>query len=106
MAFMTLVTFRSFVICIQYCLQFQRGEIKLYYQITTFRALLSFYCRNNLPSVLAIRQIVENFEISFSLYNVQVPVRQRTAQSEAIFVGVQASVVEDCNFSIPRRSQP
>lgn len=84
--------------------------IQFYYQknrspIATFRALLPFYRRNNRPSVLAIRRIVENFERTFSLHNVQVPIRRRTARSNENIAAVQASVAEDRNLSIPRRSQ-
>lgn len=66
---------------------------------------MPFYSRNNRPSVLAIRRIVENFERTFSLHNVQVPIRQRNARSNANIAAVQASVAEDRNLSIPRRSQ-
>ena len=60
--------------------------IQYYYQnnhspIATFRALLSFYSRNNRPPRLAIRRIVANYERTFSIHNVQVPIRQRTARS-------------------------
>jgi len=84
--------------------------IQFYYQnnrsaIATFRALLPFYGRNNRPPVLAIRRIVENFERTFSLHNVQVPIRQRTSRSIENIAAVEASVAEDRNLSIPRRSQ-
>src|ERR1700743_1971165 len=84
--------------------------IQFYYQnnrsvIATFRSLLPFYGRNNRPPVLAIRRIVENFERTFSLHNVHVPIRQRTARSDENIAVVQASVAEDRNLSIPRRSQ-
>ena len=50
--------------------------IQFYYKnsrspIATFRALLPFYGCNNRPPVLAIRRIVENFECTFALHNVQ-----------------------------------
>jgi len=84
--------------------------IQFYYQnnrsaIATFHTLLPFYGRNNRPPVLAIRRIVENFERIFSLHNVQVPIRQRTSRSIENIAAVEASVAEDRNLSIPRRSQ-
>ena len=74
-------------------------------QLGLFVRVLSFYGRNNHPLMLAIRRIVENFESTFSLYNVQVPIRQRTARNNKNIAVVQASVSKDRNLSIPRRSQ-
>ena len=84
--------------------------IQFYYQnnhspIATFHALLPFYGRNNHPPELAIRWIVENFECMFSLHNIQVPIREKTARRNENIAAVQASVATDCNLSIPRRYQ-
>ena len=83
--------------------------IQSYYQnhcspIATF-ALLPFYGRNNRPTVFVICRIVENFKRTFPLHNVQVPIRQKTAQSNENIAAVQASVAEDRNLTIPRHSQ-
>ena len=60
--------------------------------VASFRALLPFYGRNNRTPVPAARRIVENFERTCSLHNVQVPIRQRTTRSNENIAVVQASV--------------
>lgn len=89
----------------------QRLEIlKNYYRnsesvVATLRALTPIFGRNNRPTRQAVRAIVDKFESTYSLLNVRVPVRQRTGRSTENIAAVRASVENEPNQSIPRRSQ-
>ena len=84
--------------------------IENYYRISellvaTLRALTPIFGRNNRPTRLAVRAIVDKFEIKFTLLDVPVPKRRRIARSEEIIAAVSASIQNEPNQSIPRRSQ-
>ena len=49
--------------------------------------------------------IVDKFETKFTLLDVPVPKRLRIARSEEIISAVSASIQNESNQSIPRRSQ-
>ena len=89
----------------------QRLEIiKNYYRnsesvVATLRALTLIFGRNNRPTRQAVRAVVNKFESTYSLMNVPVPVRQRTGRSIENIAAVSASVENEPNQSIPRRSQ-
>ena len=52
-----------------------------------------------------MRAIVDKFETKFTLLNVPVPKRRRTARSEEIIAAVSASIQNEPNQSIPHRSR-
>lgn len=89
----------------------QRLEIiKNYYRnsesvVATLRALTPIFGRNNRPTRQAVRAIVDKFESKHSLLDVPMPVRQRTGRSTENIAAVSASVRNEPNQSIPRRSQ-
>ena len=89
----------------------QRLEIiKNYYRIfepvvATLRALTPIFGRNNRPTRQAVRAIVDKFETKFTLLDVPVPKRRRIARSEEIIAAASASIQNETNQSIPRRSQ-
>ncbi|XP_015432539.1 PREDICTED: uncharacterized protein LOC107188711 [Dufourea novaeangliae] len=89
----------------------QRLEIiKTYYRnsesvVATLRALTPIFGRNNRPTRQAVRAMVNKFESTYSLLNIPVPVRQRTGRSIENIAAVRASVQNEPNQSIPRRSQ-
>lgn len=89
----------------------QRVEIvRIYYQNSssirkTFRALRDNYGRNERPTELTIRRIVNKFEESGSVASRAVPVRQRNARSTENIAAVAQSVRENRTLSITRRSQ-
>lgn len=89
----------------------QRLEIiKNYYRnsesvVATLRAISPNFGRNNCPTRQAVRAIVDKFESTFSLLDVPVPKRRRTARSEENIAAVSVSIQNDPNQSIPRRSQ-
>ena len=89
----------------------QRLEIiKNYYRnsesvVATLRALTPIFGRNNRPIRQAVRAIVDKFETKFTLLNVPVPKRRRISRSEEIIAAVSASIQNEPNQSIPRRSQ-
>lgn len=94
----------------QYTLEQRLQVIQIYYQnsrsiTATLRALRPFYRRHNLPAESTIRRLVQKFESTFSLHNVPVPVRRRNARSEENIAAAEASVQEDPNQSLTRRSQ-
>ena len=60
---------------------------------------------HNAPSELAIRRIVDKLESEFTLHDSKPPTRTRNARSEENIAAVAASVSENDNVSIPRRSQ-
>ena len=73
--------------------------------VTTLRALTPIVGRNNRPTRQAVRAIVDKFETKFTLLDVPVPKRRRIAQREEIIAAVSASIQNEPNQSIPRRSQ-
>ena len=89
----------------------QRFEIiKNYYRnsesvVATFRAHTPIFSLNNRLSRQAVRAIVDKFETKFILLDVPVPKRRHIAQSEEIIAAVSASIQNEPNQSIPRRSQ-
>ena len=89
----------------------QRLEIiKNYYrnsesEFATLTALTPIFGRNNRPTQQAVRAIVDKFETNFTLLDVPVPKRRRIAQSEEIIAAVSASIQNESNQLIPRRSQ-
>ena len=89
----------------------QRLEIiKNYYRnsesvVPTLRALTPIFGRNNRPTRQAVRAIVDEFETTYTLLDVPVPKRRRIARSEEIIAAVSASIQNELNQSIPRRSQ-
>ena len=89
----------------------QRLEIiKNYYQnsksvVATLRALTPIFGRNNSLTRQAVRAIVDKFETKFTLLDVPVPKRRRIARSKEIIAAVSASIQNEPNQSIPRRSQ-
>lgn len=95
---------------VKYTNQQRLQIIKIYYRnsesvTATLRALTPIFGRNSRPSRQAITSLVQKFESTYSLCDVPVPVRQRTGRSNENIVAVQASVADDPNQSIPRRSQ-
>ena len=72
--------------------------------VATLRALTPIFGRNNPPTRQAVRAIVNKFETKFTLLNFPVPKRRRIAQSEGIIAAVSASIQNEPNQSIPRRS--
>ena len=89
----------------------QRLEIiKNYYQnsesvVATLRALTLIFGRNNRPTRQAVRAIVNKFETKFTLLDVSVPRRRLIARSKEIIAAVSASIQNEPNQSIQRRSQ-
>lgn len=84
--------------------------IKIYYRnsesvVATLRALTPIFGRNSRPSRQAIHNLVKKFESEYSLLDVAVPVRLRFARSVENIAAVEASVANDPNQSISRRSQ-
>ena len=88
----------------------QRLEIiKNYYRnsesvVATLRALTPIFSHNNRPTRQAVRAIVDKFETKFTLLDVPVPKRRRIARSTKIIAAVNASIKNEPNQSIPRRS--
>lgn len=84
--------------------------IKIYYQnlesvTATLRALTPIFGRNSRPSRQAIHSLVKKFELTYSLLDVPVPVRQRVGRSGQNIAAVQASISNEPKQSISRRSQ-
>lgn len=73
--------------------------------IATLRALTPILGRHSRPSRQAVHNLVRKFESTYSLLNVTVPVRQRSGRSAENIAVVEASIANDPNQSIPRRSQ-
>ena len=73
--------------------------------VATLRALTPIFGRNNRPTRQAVRVIVDEFETKFTLLDDPVPRRRRIARSEEIIAAVSASIQNEPNQSIPRRSQ-
>ena len=66
---------------------------------------LDIFGRNNRSTRQAVRAIVDKFETEFTLLDVPLPKRRRIARSEEIIAAVSASIQNEPNQSIPRRSQ-
>ena len=73
--------------------------------VATCRALTPIFGRNNRPTRQAVRALVDKFETKFTLLNVPVPERRRIARSGEIIAAVSASIKNEPNQSILRRSQ-
>ena len=73
--------------------------------VATLRALTPISGRNNRPIRRAVRAIVDKFETKFTLLDVPLPKRRRIARSKEIIAVVSASIQNESNQSIPRRSQ-
>ena len=73
--------------------------------VATLRALTPIFGGNNRPTRQAVRAIVNKFETKFTLLDVPVPKRRRIARSDDIIAAVSASIQNEQNQSIPRRSQ-
>lgn len=67
--------------------------------------ILPFYGQFNRPPEAAIRAIVTKFRIKFTLLDIKLPSRLRTVQTEENTAAVSASVSDDHQLSIRRRSQ-
>ena len=84
--------------------------IKNYYRnsesvVATLRALTPIFGRNNRPTRQAVRAIVDKFQTKFILLDVPVSKGRRIARSKQIIAAVSASIQNEPNQSIPRRSQ-
>ena len=73
--------------------------------VATLKALTPIFGRNNLPTRQAVRAIVDKFKTKFTLLDVPVLKRRRIARSEGIIAAVCASIQNEPNQLIPRRSQ-
>ena len=84
--------------------------IEFNYQNTCFvmkvhRALLPFYGQFNRPTESAIRAIVTKFRTKFTLWDIKPPTRLRRVRTKENIAAVSASVNDDHQLSIRRRSQ-
>ena len=70
--------------------------------VATLIALTPIFGRNNRPTV---RAIVDKLETKFTLFDVPVPKRRRIGRSEEKIAAVSASIQNEPNQLIPRRSQ-
>ncbi|XP_050530953.1 uncharacterized protein LOC126899769 [Daktulosphaira vitifoliae] len=94
----------------RYTIQQRVEIIKIYYRnsesvASTLRALRAIYGRHNRPARSTIERLVEKFESTGTVQNVPVPVRQRSARSVENIAAASASIEEDPNQSLTRRSQ-
>ncbi|KAK9881380.1 hypothetical protein WA026_016271 [Henosepilachna vigintioctopunctata] len=94
----------------RYTLEQRLQIVQIFYQnnrsvSATLRALRPFYGPFNKPARSTIDRLVAKFESTFSLHNVPVPVRARSARSDENIAAASASVQEDANVSLTRRSQ-
>lgn len=94
----------------QYTLEQRLQIIKIYYKsgeslIQTLRALTPIYGQRNRPAKSTIQRLVKKFESTYTLHNVPVPVRQRSVRSEENIAAASASIQDDPNLSLTRRSQ-
>ncbi|GFU19028.1 DUF4817 domain-containing protein [Trichonephila clavipes] len=71
----------------------------------TYRALRSFYRRQNRPSEQLIRLTMERFRTTFTLIDNSHPQRRRTVRTEKAIATVMRSIEEDPNESIRHRAQ-
>lgn len=93
-----------------YTLQQRLQIIQIFYQnlrsyAGTLRALTPIFGRRNRPNKTTIYRLVQKFETKFTLHNVPVPIRERSARNEENIAAVRQSVAQNRNLSIPRRSQ-
>ena len=72
--------------------------------VATLRALTPIFGRNNRSTRQAVRAIVDKFETKFTLLDVPVPKRRRIARNEEIIATISASIQNEPNQSISRRS--
>ncbi|XP_054734725.1 uncharacterized protein LOC129242188 [Anastrepha obliqua] len=70
-----------------------------------YRAFLPFYGQFNRPTEAAIRAIVTKFRTKFTLLGIKPPMRLRRVRTEENIAAVSASVNDDHQLSIRRRSQ-
>ena len=94
----------------RYTLEQRLQIVQIFYQnnrsvAATLRALRPFYGPFNKPTRSTIDRLVKKFESTFSLHDVPVPVRARSARSVENIAAASASVQEDANVSLTRRSQ-
>lgn len=94
----------------RYTLEQRLQIVQIFYKnnrsvAATLRALRPFYGPFNKPSRSTIDRLVKKFESTFSLHNVPVRVRARSARSVENIAAVRDSVQEDANVSLTRRSQ-
>ena len=73
--------------------------------VATLRALTPIFGPYNRPNRQAVRAIADKFETKFTLLDAPVPKRRRVARSEEINAAVIASIQNEPNQSITRRSQ-
>ena len=73
--------------------------------VATLRALTPIFSRNNRPTRQAVRAIMDRFVTKITLLDVLVPKRRRIARSEEIIAAASASIQNEPNQLIPRRSQ-
>ena len=73
--------------------------------VATLRALTSIFGRNYRRTRQAVHAIEDKFETKFTLLDVLAPERRRIARSKEIIAAVSASIQNEPNQSIPRRSQ-
>lgn len=71
----------------------------------TIRALRNDFGNHNRPSRAAIKKLIDKFNVTGSVLDVQRPVRPRSARSVANIDATSASVRENPSTSIRRRSQ-
>uniref|UniRef100_A0A8D9BNJ8 DUF4817 domain-containing protein n=1 Tax=Cacopsylla melanoneura TaxID=428564 RepID=A0A8D9BNJ8_9HEMI len=86
--------------------------VKTFYQnnesiVLTLKSLRSIFIRQNCPNSTSICRLVCKFESTylFSLSDVPVPMRQRSARNGANIAVERESIRNNPNQSIPRRSQ-
>lgn len=84
--------------------------VQIYYQNQcsvrqTYRALREFYGAHNRPTERCIRRIIDKFRTQFTLLDIKTKTRQKSVRSQENIAAVAASVDEDPNLSIRRRSQ-
>ena len=84
--------------------------VQIYYQNQcsvrqTYRALREFYGAHNRPTERGIRRVIDKFLTQFTLLDIKPKTRQKSVRSQENIDAVAASVDEDPNLSIRRRSQ-
>ena len=84
--------------------------IEFYYQNVCFvkkvhRALLPFYAQLNRLTEAAIRTIVTKYRSKFTLLDIKPPTRLRKGRTEENIAALSASINDDHQLSIRRRSK-
>ena len=69
------------------------------------RTFLPFYCQLNRPTKSVIRAIVTKFCTKFTLLDIKPPTCLRSVRTEENIAAVSASVNDDHQLSVRRRSQ-